>query len=173
MSTRADVPGEPDHLLNSCNGCPSWIRTRVVDTKNRSATAAPRGSSLQMFKSFLMVRPAGFEPATTRLEVSCSIQLSYGRIIRNEENYYFPIAIRIHQQCQRSFANTGAGEGNRTLVSSLEGCSFTIKLRPLRVFADTVEFRQLHRNSLPFHKDFSIKPSDQILLLASFMAISF
>ena len=27
-----------------------------------------------------MVRPAGFEPATTRLEGGCSIQLSYGRI---------------------------------------------------------------------------------------------
>lgn len=26
-----------------------------------------------------MVRPAGFEPATTRLEGGCSIQLSYGR----------------------------------------------------------------------------------------------
>jgi hypothetical protein len=27
-----------------------------------------------------LVRPAGFEPATTRLEGGCSIQLSYGRI---------------------------------------------------------------------------------------------
>ena len=27
-----------------------------------------------------MVRPAGFEPATTRLEGGCSIQLSYGRV---------------------------------------------------------------------------------------------
>lgn len=27
-----------------------------------------------------MVRPAGFEPAATRLEGGCSIQLSYGRI---------------------------------------------------------------------------------------------
>ena len=26
-----------------------------------------------------VVRPAGFEPATTRLEGECSIQLSYGR----------------------------------------------------------------------------------------------
>ena len=29
-------------------------------------------------KSFWLVTPAGFEPATYRLEVSCSIQLSYG-----------------------------------------------------------------------------------------------
>ena len=27
-----------------------------------------------------MVRPAGFEPATARLEGVCSIQLSYGRM---------------------------------------------------------------------------------------------
>ena len=27
-----------------------------------------------------MARPAGFEPATTRLEGECSIQLSYGRL---------------------------------------------------------------------------------------------
>jgi hypothetical protein len=27
-----------------------------------------------------MARPAGFEPATTRLEGGCSIQLSYGRV---------------------------------------------------------------------------------------------
>ena len=27
-----------------------------------------------------MARPAGFEPAASRLEVSCSIQLSYGRV---------------------------------------------------------------------------------------------
>ena len=29
-------------------------------------------------KGFWLVTPAGFEPATYRLEVSCSIQLSYG-----------------------------------------------------------------------------------------------
>lgn len=28
-----------------------------------------------------MARPAGFEPATTRLEGGCSIQLSYGRVV--------------------------------------------------------------------------------------------
>lgn len=29
----------------------------------------------------LMARPAGFEPATTRLEGGCSIRLSYGRLL--------------------------------------------------------------------------------------------
>ena len=33
-----------------------------------------------------MVRPAGLEPATTRLEGGCSIQLSYGRVL---EIYFF------------------------------------------------------------------------------------
>src|SRR3546814_8207924 len=36
-----------------------------------------------------MARPAGFEPATTRLEGGCSIQLSYGRaarLVRSEEH---------------------------------------------------------------------------------------
>ena len=28
-----------------------------------------------------MARPAGFEPATTRLEGGCSIRLSYGRLM--------------------------------------------------------------------------------------------
>lgn len=31
-----------------------------------------------------MARPAGLEPATTRLEGGCSIQLSYGRVLELE-----------------------------------------------------------------------------------------
>lgn len=34
-----------------------------------------------LFPFALMARPAGFEPATTRLEGGCSIQLSYGRLL--------------------------------------------------------------------------------------------
>ena len=35
----------------------------------------------------LMARPAGFEPATTRLEGGCSIRLSYGRLLSSLIKY--------------------------------------------------------------------------------------
>ena len=53
-----------------------------------------------------MARQKGLEPLTYCLEGSCSIQLSYWRI------FY------------------GAGDGNRTRVSSLEGWCSTIELHP-------------------------------------------
>lgn len=52
-----------------------------------------------------LARLGGLEPPTHRLEGGCSIQLSYKRIY-------------------------GAGEGNRTLVTSLEGWRSTIELHP-------------------------------------------
>ena len=57
-----------------------------------------------------MARQKGFEPLAYCLEGSCSIRLSYWRIF---------------------FAKlTGAGDGNRTHVSSLEGWCSTIELHP-------------------------------------------
>ena len=53
-----------------------------------------------------MARQKGLEPLTHCLEGSCSIQLSYWR------KYY------------------GAGDGNRTHVTSLEGWNSTIELHP-------------------------------------------
>ena len=53
-----------------------------------------------------MARQKGLEPLTYCLEGSCSIQLSYWRIYH------------------------GAGDGNRTRVSSLEGWCSTIELHP-------------------------------------------
>ena len=53
-----------------------------------------------------MARQKGLEPLTYCLEGSCSIQLSYWRIYN------------------------GAGDGNRTRVSSLEGWCSTIELHP-------------------------------------------
>ena len=60
-----------------------------------------------------MARQKGLEPLTYCLEGSCSIQLSYWRI------YY------------------GAGDGNRTRVSSLEGWCSTIELHP-RIRGDRI-----------------------------------
>ena len=60
-----------------------------------------------------MARQKGLEPLAYCLEGSCSIQLSYWRI--------FLAAVLL---------KAGAGEGNRTLVSSLEGWCSTIELHP-------------------------------------------
>ena len=61
-----------------------------------------------------MVRLEGFEPPTFALEGHCSIQLSYNRkgLLPFREG------------------NNGAGEGNRTLVASLEDWSSAIELHP-------------------------------------------
>ena len=53
-----------------------------------------------------LARQEGLEPPTYCLEGSCSIQLSYWRV------------------------SNGAGDGNRTRVSSLEGWCSTIELHP-------------------------------------------
>ena len=56
-----------------------------------------------------MARQKGLEPLTYCLEGSCSIQLSYWRI-----SLYAA-------QGNRPFLRVGAGDGNRTHTTSLEG----------------------------------------------------
>ena len=56
-----------------------------------------------------MLRQEGFEPPAYCLEGSCSIQLSYWRI------HVFCLCL----QCD--VKSSGAGDGNRTHVFSLEG----------------------------------------------------
>ena len=60
-----------------------------------------------------MARQEGLEPPTYCLEGSCSILLSYWRIY-------------------------GAGDGNRTRVSSLEGGCSTIELHPQILFSHRI-----------------------------------
>ena len=61
-----------------------------------------------------MARQEGLEPPAYCLEGSCSIQLSYWRILT--------LPRRSHR--------IGAGDGNRTHVASLEGWNSTIELHP-------------------------------------------
>ena len=63
-----------------------------------------------------MARQKGLEPLTYCLEGSCSIQLSYWRI------------------------SNGAGDGNRTRVSSLEGWCSTIELHPRKPLPERFSF---------------------------------
>ena len=67
-----------------------------------------------------MARQKGLEPLTYCLEGSCSIQLSYWRMF-------------------------GAGDGNRTRVSSLEGWCSTIELHPRILSSDGFSYRILAR----------------------------
>ena len=67
----------------------------------------------------LLARLKGLEPLTYCLEGSCSIQLSYKRI-------YF----------------LGAGDGNRTHTTSLEGWDSTIELHPHRFATLTIIYNQ-------------------------------
>ena len=64
----------------------------------------------------MVVRLKGFEPLTPALEWRCSILLSYKRIFAR----IFPLL--------RAFV--GAGDGNRTHATSLEGWCSTIELHP-------------------------------------------
>ena len=64
-----------------------------------------------------MARQKGLEPLTPCLEGRCSIQLSYWRI-----GHYFA-----RSGVQN---NNGAGDGNRTHTTSLEGWGSTIELHP-------------------------------------------
>ena len=76
---------------------------------------------------YYMASPEGFEPPTYGLEVRCSIQLSY-RDIKN-----------------------GAGRGNRTLATSLEGWGSTTELHPPAKSIIPV-FKRHYKNELYFLK---------------------
>ena len=70
-----------------------------------------------------MARLKGFEPLTHCLEGSCSIQLSYRRISHAAACTAHPTALN------------GAGDGNRTHATSLEGWDSTIELHPHKSYS--------------------------------------
>ena len=72
-----------------------------------------------------MARLKGLEPLTHCLEGSCSIQLSYRRISVDSR----PLPSAKPAPFAASFAG-GAGDGNRTHATSLEGWDSTIELHP-------------------------------------------
>ena len=55
------------------------VAVRKTTNSADSHQEAPRCSETNV--GLERVRPAGFEPATYGLEVRCSIQLSYGRVL--------------------------------------------------------------------------------------------
>ena len=67
-----------------------------------------------------MARQKGLEPLAYCLEGSCSIRLSYWRM------------------SPRRKQKNGAGDGNRTHVTSLEGWNSTIELHPHGVSTDNI-----------------------------------
>ena len=71
----------------------------------------------------LLARLKGLEPLTYCLEGSCSIQLSYKRILNLSQK-------------------TGAGDGNRPHTTSLEGWDSTIELHPRSFATLTIIYNQ-------------------------------
>ena len=70
-----------------------------------------------------MARQKGLEPLAYCLEGSCSIQLSYWRIYKG--------TLRLAKKTlQKQERKSGAGDGNRTHTTSLEGWSSTTELHP-------------------------------------------
>ena len=75
-----------------------------------------------------MVIQEGFEPPTHGLEGRCSIQLSYWTACYRP--YSLTTSVYHIRTASENGQKNGAGEGNRTLVTSLEGWGSTIELHP-------------------------------------------
>ena len=83
-----------------------------------------------------MAPQVGFEPTTDRLTADCSttelLRNNFNMVGLNglEPSTSRLSGVRSNQLSYRPIIFNGAGEGNRTLIISLEGCGFTTKLHP-------------------------------------------
>ncbi len=69
------------------------------------------------FRDFQAARPEGFEPSTYRLEVCCSIQLSYGRGLAGGALVPKDQAMTASQRV--AYSRTRSSDGNHTGVDTL------------------------------------------------------
>ena len=70
------------HSLDRVEGHLRWLR------------GGGAGASFSDEFECVVAVPAGFEPATPRFEVSCSLQLSYGTVLRREKVFAFGPRLR-------------------------------------------------------------------------------
>ena len=76
------------------------------------------------------------EEANARLETS---EVNDFRLLPPRGHFHLPYSVNNGRGEARPSSPIGAGEGNRTLVISLEGCCSTIELHPR-----TLPSRQVH-----------------------------
>ena len=93
----------------------------IIGVEPTTSRATTWRSNQLSYIHHLLARLKGLEPLTYCLEGSCSIQLSYKRIFIK-------------------FA--GAGDGNRTHTTSLEGWDSTIELHPQTDATLTIIYNQ-------------------------------
>ena len=106
--------------LSAAGAAMGWVIGLEPTTPRATTWYSNQLSYTHRIEILKMARLKGLEPLTHCLEGSCSIHLSYRRIYRAENL----------QTGSQPSVPYGAGDGNRTHVTSLEGWSSTIEPRP-------------------------------------------
>ena len=132
-SFRSDVPG--------CFRAPSFsrfvsdVRSGLAAGRSRSPSGRRRTSALFFPFGIVRTRRRGIEPRRRGIEPR--------RRVFASTRSRTPRARKREARLRRSEDGNGAGEGNRTLVVSLEGFCSTIELRPRFRFFDRACRRRL------------------------------